>query len=57
MLQFSRFCPTLACTTPRVGTRTGVHIMVKDAWKEGSGDTPPGVYTENIVFREVFNPR
>ena len=41
----------------RVGTRSGVHIMVKDGWKEGSGDTPPGVYTENIVFHEVFNSR
>jgi hypothetical protein len=29
--------------------------MVKDGWREGSGDTPPGVCTENIVFCEVFN--
>ena len=31
--------------------------MVKDGWKECSGESPAGVYTENIVFREVFNPQ
>jgi len=30
--------------------------MVKDGWKECSGDSPAGVYTENVVFGEVFNP-
>jgi ATP-dependent DNA helicase PIF1 len=49
-------CGQLYVALSRVGTRSGVHIMVKDGWKEGSGDTPPGVYTENIVFCEVFNP-
>jgi hypothetical protein len=39
----------------RVGTRSGVNIMVNNGWKECSGDSPAGVYTENIVFREVFN--
>jgi hypothetical protein len=39
----------------RVGTRSGVNIMVKDGWKECSGNAPAGVYTQNIVFREVFN--
>jgi hypothetical protein len=29
--------------------------MVKDGWKECSGNAPAGVYTQNIVFREVFN--
>jgi len=40
----------------RVGTREGVNIMVKDGWKESSEGCPAGVYTENIVFREVFHP-
>jgi len=39
----------------RVGTRSGVNIMVKDGWKECSGNAPAGVYTQNIVFRELFN--
>ena len=40
----------------RVGARDGVNIMVKNGWKESSGCSPAGVYTENIVFREVFHP-
>ena len=28
--------------------------MVKDGWKECSENAPAGVYTQNIVFREVF---
>ena len=38
----------------RVGSKDGVNIMVKNGWKESSGFAPAGVYTENIVFREVF---
>jgi len=40
----------------RVGARDGVTIMVQNGWKESSGGSPDGVYTENIVFREVFHP-
>jgi hypothetical protein len=46
-------CPNT--TTFRVGTRSGVNMMVKDGWNECSGNAPPGVYTQNIVFREVFH--
>ena len=29
--------------------------MVKDGWKEMSGDVPAGVYTDNEVFHDVFH--
>ena len=38
----------------RVGSRDGMKIMVKDGWKEMTGDAVAGVYTENIVYNEIF---
>ena len=39
----------------RVGSRDGMKIMVKDGWKEMTGDAFAGVYTENIVYHEIFD--
>ena len=38
----------------RLGHRDGLKIMVKDGWKEMTGDAPAGVYTDNMVFHDVF---
>ena len=38
----------------RLGQRDGLKIMVKDGWKEMTGDAPAGVYTDNVVFHDVF---
>ena len=39
----------------RLGQSDGIKIMVKDAgWREMTGDAPAGVYTDNVVFRDVF---
>ena len=39
----------------RVGTRDGIKIMVRDGWKEMTGDALAGVYTQNIVYHEIFD--
>ncbi len=39
----------VALSRARVGTRSGVNIMVKDGWKECSGNAPAGVYTKYCV--------
>jgi len=43
----------------RVGTSNGLHIMVPNGWKcqknhQTLGQAPAGVYTKNIVFKDVF---
>jgi hypothetical protein len=40
----------------RVGTRDGIKIMVRNGWKEMTGDALAGVYTQNIVYHEIFDP-
>ena len=40
----------------RVGTRDGIKIMVKEGWKEMTDDAEAGVYTQNIVYNEIFLP-
>ena len=40
----------------RVGSRDGIKIMVKDGWKEMTDDAEAGVYTQNIVYNEIFEP-
>ena len=40
----------------RVGTRDGIKIMVKEGWKEMTDDAEAGVYTQNIVYNEIFEP-
>ena len=38
----------------RLGQSDGIKIMVKDGWKEMTGDDPAGVYTDDVLFRDVF---
>jgi hypothetical protein len=41
----------------RVGTRDGVVVLVDPKWIVGEADLPgvePGVYTRNVVYKEVF---
>jgi ATP-dependent exoDNAse (exonuclease V) alpha subunit len=42
----------------RVGTQAGVKVLVKDGWRPNTrndaGEAPEGVYTTNVVYREVF---
>ena len=40
----------------RVGTRDGIKIMVRNGWKEMTGDALAGGYTQNIVYHEIFDP-
>ena len=40
----------------RVGSRDGIKIMVKDGWKDTRDNACAGVYTENIVYHEIFDP-
>ena len=30
--------------------------MVKEGWKEMTDDAEAGVYTQNIVYNEIFEP-
>jgi hypothetical protein len=39
----------------RVGERAGVVIMVKDGKRAAGPDGPAGTYTENVVYKEVFD--
>ena len=39
----------------RVGRRDGIKIMVKDGWKDTRDNACAGVYTENIVYHEIFD--
>ena len=43
----------------RVGTTNGLHVMVPNGWRSQKnhrtlGQAPAGVYTKNIVFKDVF---
>ena len=43
----------------RVGNRDGLHIMVTNGWKNATSDpitgiVPEGVYTRNVVYRDIF---
>ena len=41
----------------RVGSRDGIKTMVKEGqWKETMDDAEAGVYTQNIVYNEIFEP-
>ena len=46
----------------RVGRRQDLKVMVVNGWKErptdpNLGNLPAGVYTRNVVFKDVFSPR
>ena len=38
----------------RVGYRDRICMMIKNGWKEAIGNVPAGVYTDNVVFQDVF---
>lgn len=43
----------------RVGNREGIHVMVTDGWNNATMDPtkgvlPEGVYTRNVVHRDIF---
>jgi ATP-dependent DNA helicase PIF1 len=38
----------------RVGSRDGVRVLVKGGRHEATAHSPAGVYTPNVVYREVF---
>ena len=38
----------------RVGCRDRICMMIKNGWKEAIGNAPAGVYTDNVVFQDVF---
>jgi ATP-dependent DNA helicase PIF1 len=38
----------------RVGCKDSIRMMIKNGWKEAIGNAPEGIYTENVVFRDVF---
>ena len=45
----------------RVGSKEGVCVLVLNGWREAVqdselGDAPEGVYTRNVVYKEVFTP-
>ena len=42
----------VACS--RVGSKQNMKIMIKDGWKDAIGNAPAGIYTDNIVFSDVF---
>ena len=46
----------------RIGRRQDLKVMVVNGWKEKPtdptlGNLPSGVYTRNVVFKDVFSPR
>jgi ATP-dependent exoDNAse (exonuclease V) alpha subunit len=38
----------------RVGCKDSIRIMIKNGWKEAIGNAPEGLYTDNVVFHDVF---
>ena len=43
----------------RVGSKEGVRVLVLNGWREAVQDSelgyaPEGVYTRNVVYKEVF---
>ncbi len=38
----------------RVGCKDNIRMMVKNGWKEAIGNAPEGIYTDNVVFHDVF---
>ena len=38
----------------RVGCKDSIRIMIKNGWKEAIENAPEGIYTDNVVFHDVF---
>ena len=38
----------------RVGSPEGVKVLVINGWRDLGDGTPAGVYTNNVVYKEVF---
>ena len=38
----------------RVGCKDSIRMMIQNGWKEAIRNAPEGVYTDNVVFHDVF---